>query len=267
MSTKSLEEHLPCQCVIGSPVTALPFNDQLALMLKWSKDNLSKVVCIANVHMLIEAYRNADFASILMNADLVSPDGMPLVWMLKLMGVSNQDRVAGLDVLLALCKLASSENISVFFLGSQAAILDRMEIRLKSEFPDLKIAGMEPLPFRPLTKDEDESITRKLNESGASVVFVSLGCPTQELWIAAHKGKVQAVMIGLGGAFPVYAGIHKRAPKFIRLIGFEWLYRLAQEPRRLWGRYSSTIPLFIWLACKQLIATHFQISVCHEVKH
>ncbi|MGA7933195.1 MAG: WecB/TagA/CpsF family glycosyltransferase [Kovacikia sp.] len=249
------EKHPIFQKVIGFPVTALPFDDQIALLLEWAKSSVSKVVCIANVHMLIEAHRNPDFACVLKGADLVTPDGMPLVWMLKLMGSPKQNRIAGMDVLLALCKLASPQGISVFFLGSQDTILARMKVRLEREFPNLKIAGMEPLPFRPLTPTEDEAIIQRLNDSGAGLVMVSLGCPKQELWMAQHKDKVQAVMIGLGGAFPVYAGIHKRAPQIIRALGLEWLFRLAQEPRRLWGRYSSTIPIFIWLACKQLFTS------------
>jgi N-acetylglucosaminyldiphosphoundecaprenol N-acetyl-beta-D-mannosaminyltransferase len=251
----TLEKRLPFQRVIGFPVTALPFNTQIALMVEWAKGHFSKVVCIANVHMLIEAHQDPVFASVLRNADLVSPDGMPLVWMLKLMGVPRQDRVAGMDVLLALGKLASAEGVSIFFLGSQDAILKRMRVRLERDFPDLQIAGMEPLPFRPLTQAEDEAIIRKLNDSKAGLVLVSLGCPKQEFWMAQHKNKVRAVMIGLGGAFPVYAGIHKRAPRFVQTLGLEWLYRLAQEPRRLWGRYSRTMPVFVWLACKQLFGS------------
>ncbi|PSB14308.1 glycosyltransferase [Phormidesmis priestleyi ULC007] len=245
----------PFKNVIGLPVTAFTFDDQISLILKWAKCLVSRVVCIANVHMLVEAYRDPEFAPVLQNADLVTPDGMPLVWMLRLMGAPNQDRVAGLDVLLALCERASTENISIFFLGSQSSILEKMRSQLEQDFPNLQISGMEPLPFRPLSENEDKAVVQKLNESGCGLVFVSLGCPKQEIWMSKHKDQVQAVMIGLGGAFPVYAGIHKRAPQVIRSLGLEWLYRLVQEPRRLWSRYSSTIPIFIWLACKQLVTS------------
>lgn len=246
--------------VIGFPVTAMPFESQIALMASWAKKRLSKAVCIANVHMLIEAYQRPEFAAVLRSADLVTPDGMPLVWMLKILGAKNQDRVAGLDVLEKLCIAASEDDISVFFVGSQTVILDKMRVRLEREFPKLTIAGMEPLPFRPLTPEEDEALIQQVNASGAGIVFVALGCPKQETWIAQHKGKINAVMVGLGGAFPVYAGIHKRAPSVVRSMGFEWLYRLVQEPRRLWGRYKSTIPIFLWLACKQLITSNRQAS-------
>ena len=250
-----LEDMPPLKNIIGLPVTALPFDDQITLILKWAKSLSSKVVCIANVHMLVEGYKDRAFTPVLQNADLVTPDGMPLVWMLRLMGASNQDRVAGLDVLSALCERASIENISIFFLGSQTAILEKMRAKLEQDFPNLQIAGMEPLPFRPLSEDEDQAVIQKLNESGCGLVFVSLGCPKQEIWMSQHKNRVQAVMLGLGGAFPVYAGIHKRAPKMVRSLGFEWLYRFMQEPYRLWGRYSTTIPIFIWLALKQLVTS------------
>jgi len=248
----------PSQRIIGFPVTALPFESQMSVILEWAKLGLSKTVCIANVHMLVEAYRNSSFATVLQQADMVTPDGMPLVWMLRLLGVRKQDRVAGLDVLQALCKQATNAGVKVFFVGSQSVILDKMRQRLNQEFPDLQIAGMEPLPFRPMTQAEDEALVEMLNQSGAGIVFVCLGCPKQETWMANHKDRVNAVMIGLGGAFPVYAGLHKRAPGIVRSAGFEWLYRLLQEPRRLWGRYSSTIPLFLWLACKQLLTAQRQ---------
>lgn len=241
--------------VIGSPVTALPFNAQIETMLGWASSYESKVVCVANVHMLTEAYLHPEFSLVLKNADLVTPDGMPLVWMMKLMGARNQNRVAGLDIILSLCKLAPKQNISIFFLGSEMKILEKIRTKLEQQFPELKIAGMEPLPFRPLTRAEDNAIIEKIHQSGASLVFVSLGCPKQEYWMNQHKDKIQAVMVGLGGAFPVLAGIHKRAPLWVRNLGLEWFYRLIQEPRRLWDRYKSTIPLFIWLACKQLITS------------
>ncbi|MBW4685938.1 MAG: WecB/TagA/CpsF family glycosyltransferase [Komarekiella atlantica HA4396-MV6] len=246
---------LPTKKVLDFPITALRFDDQIQTILKWASTRESKTVCVANVHMLMEAHSNPEFASVLRNADLVTPDGMPLVWMMRKMGARYQDRVAGMDIFLALCQLAQTQNLSVFFVGSQTEILSRMRKKLEREFPQLKIAAMEPLPFRPLTEIEDEALIKKINYSGASVVLVSLGCPKQENWMAQHKGKIQAVMLGLGGVFPVYAGIHKRAPRMIRDLGLEWLYRWVQEPRRLWGRYATTIPPFMWLATKQLLSS------------
>lgn len=244
---------LPTIGIIGSPATALEFDAQIGAMLDWAAERSSKSVCIANVHMLVEAHRHSAFANVLQDADIVAPDGMPLVWMMRWLGFSNQNRVAGLDVLHALCQSAPSKKVSVFFLGSHQMILDRIRQRLEIDFPQLDIAGMCPLPFRPLTPEEDSDVINLINQSGAGIVFVSLGCPKQEYWMAEHKDKVNAVMIGLGGAFPVYAGIHRRAPLWMRNFGLEWLYRLLQEPRRLLGRYSATIPPFVYMALKQLL--------------
>ena len=248
--------YLPTKRVLGSPITALSFDDQIQIMLDWASQRESRAVCVANVHMVMEAHWHPSFADVLEKADLVTPDGMPVVWMMRLLGTKKQERVAGMDILLALCHLAQLHQISIFFLGSCQKILEPMERRLRSEFPYLPIAGIEPLPFRPLTPAEDKALMQKINASRAGLVFVSLGCPKQEYWIAQHREQISAVMIGLGGAFPVYARIHNWAPQWVRKSGLEWLYRLLQEPRRLWRRYTKTIPAFIWLAWRQLRNRH-----------
>lgn len=248
---------LPRKIVLKTPVTAVPFNVQIETMTDWARQRESRTVCVANVHMLTEAYQNPEFASVLQEADLVTPDGMPLVWMLRWLGTQEQDRVAGLDIFVALCHLASLQGISIFFLGSDDDTLGRIRTRLQQEFPDLKIAGMQSLPFRPLTESEDAAIIEQINTSGAGFVFLALGCPKQEQWIAQHKHKVQAVMLGLGWAFTVYAGIQNRAPRWMQKAGLEWLYRLALEPGRLSQRYWHSNRLFIQLAIKQLLSAKY----------
>jgi N-acetylglucosaminyldiphosphoundecaprenol N-acetyl-beta-D-mannosaminyltransferase len=243
---------IPVKYLLNSPITSLPFEEQIFLILKWARLRESKTVCLANVHMLMESYWHQDFAKVLKSADLVTPDGMPLVWMLRKLGAYNQDRVAGMDVFVRLCELSSFSKIGIFFVGSEKAVLEQMKTRLEAEFPHLQIVGMEPLPFRPLTSAEDEALIEKINSSGAGLVFVCLGCPKQEYWMAEHHNKIKAVMLGVGAVFSLYAGMQKRAPFVVRDLGLEWLYRLIQEPYRLWRRYSQTIPPFIWLALKQL---------------
>lgn len=247
------------QCdVIGAPITALPFETQMKIIVSWAKRRLSKMVCVANAHMLVEAHWNEAFAAVLRKADLVTSDGMPLVWMMKLLGIRTQNRVAGMDILLALCHLSIQFNLNVFFLGCERSILNRMRERLSVDFPELNVVGMEPLPFRPMTAPETADMLAQIEASGAHLVFVSLGCPKQEYWMAQHRDRVQAVMLGLGGAFPVYAGIKKWAPRWIRHAGLEWLYRLLQEPRRLAGRYGKTNQVFLWLAFKQIFRLGLQ---------
>lgn len=257
ISAAEMKNSLPEQQVLNSPITALRFNTAMHTILQWAHRHESKAVCVANVHMVMEAYWRQTFADVLHNADMITPDGMPLVWMMKLLGRKGQDRVAGMDILQSLCQQASEENVKVFFLGSQQSILDGMRTRLEQEYPNLDIVAMKPLPFRPLTPREDEALIEEIHASGAGLVFLSLGCPKQEAWMAEHQGKVNAVMIGLGGAFPVYAGLKKWAPRWVRQAGLEWLYRLVQEPKRLIGRYSKTIPPFMFLALVQLFAHHF----------
>lgn len=253
-------KQLKTQSVIGFPVTAETFETQINTILDWAQQRLSKVVCVANVHMLIEAKNNQGFANILHRADMLTPDGMPLAWVTSWISHRRQDRVAGMDILLSLCRQATKRNVGLFFLGSTPEVLHRIEQRLDREYPDLPIAGMETLPFRPLTYDEDEALIRRLNNSGAGIVLVSLGCPKQERWMNAHKHRVNAVMIGIGGVFPVFAGLHKWAPAWVRKSGLEWLYRLLQEPQRLWMRYAKTIPLFLLLAAKQLIKVYLGLE-------
>lgn len=247
---------LPTQQILDVSITALGFNEYMQTIIRWAQQHQTKNVCVANVHMLMEAHWNREFAHILEDADIVTPDGMPLVWMMRRRGLFNQERVAGLDILRSLCQLAQAENVSVFFVGSQREILESMRKKLKQEFPWLKIAGMEPLPFLSLNQviqEEDQEIIQKINKSDAGVVFVSLGCPKQEYWMARYKGKIKAVMIGLGGAFPVYGGIRKRAPAWVRNLGCEWLVRLAQDPKKLARRYFKTNTIFILMVLKRAL--------------
>jgi N-acetylglucosaminyldiphosphoundecaprenol N-acetyl-beta-D-mannosaminyltransferase len=247
-------EVVPCrENVLGFPVAALPFESQIDLIVGWAKERSSRFVCVSNVHMLMEARWNEAFANVLWNADLLTPDGMPLVWMLNSIRGGRHDRVAGMDVLLAVCRRASADQIPVYFLGTDAPTLVGMRQRLKQEFPDLVVADMQPLPYRPLTEQEDRQLVQRINESGAGFLLVALGCPKQEMWMNQHKGKVKAVMIGLGGVFPIYAGMVQFAPEWVRDAGLEWLFRLVQEPGRLWKRYASTIPPFLFLSLKQLM--------------
>ncbi|MEL6351615.1 MAG: WecB/TagA/CpsF family glycosyltransferase [Cyanobacteria bacterium J06627_28] len=244
------------QNVIGFSVCSLSLEEHLNQILKWAEARLSKVVCVANVHMLMEGHWHDDFSQILKQADMLTPDGMPLAWMVSWLRSKQQDRVAGMDLLLGLCQKVQQrqkvqQTVKFFFVGSTPDVLSRMEARLQRDFPLVEIAGIANFPFRPLTEEEDQALVKQINASGAGIVFVSLGCPKQERWMNEHRGKVRAVMIGLGGAFPVFAGKIKRAPASVRKLGLEWLYRLVQEPGRLWQRYASTIPPFVFLAMRQ----------------
>ncbi len=252
-SLVSLKKKPPTQTVIGFPISILSFDDQVSTIVQWACARLSKVVCVANVHMLMEGYWHSEFAEVLTGADLLTPDGMPLAWMTSLMNRQRQERVAGMELMQGLCERSQSEKVSIFFLGSTPEMLSKIQQKLGQDYPDLQIAGMVSPPFRALSAKEDKAIVDEINASGAGLVFVSLGCPKQEHWMHQHRGQVQATMVGLGGAFSVYAGEKQWAPAWVRKYGMEWCYRLMQEPGRLWKRYASTIPPFLWLAFKQIV--------------
>lgn len=187
---------------------------------------MSSYVCIANVHMTIEAFRNKDFEHIVNNADIVTPDGMPLAKGLKMLYGLEQERVSGMDLMPDLIKESEKEGLSIYFLGSTIDVLEKIRERIYREHPQLKIAGFYSPPFRQLTKEEEIETIQSINLSGANIVFVALGCPKQETWMAKHKEKINAVMIGLGGAFPVYSGLQRRAPVIMQNYSLEWLFRL-----------------------------------------
>lgn len=220
---------------------------------QYAIDRVSKYICVANVHMLVEAYQDKTFAQIVNNADLVTPDGMPLTWGLKLVHHIEQDRVAGMDLLPDLLQKAESAGINVFFYGGTQAMIDQTTVYLDKTYPDLKIAGMISPPFRVLTKEEEASMVEQINASGAQMIFVALGCPKQEKWMASMKGRIHATMIGIGGALPVMVGIQKRAPEWMQKASLEWLYRLGQEPKRLFKRYAVTNTTYLWLLAKEVV--------------
>ncbi|MEJ2200035.1 MAG: WecB/TagA/CpsF family glycosyltransferase [Desulfuromonadaceae bacterium] len=238
--------------VVSLDLSIGPYREFVDRIMALGKERVSSYVCVANVHMTIEAWRHADFASVVNGADLVTPDGMPLVKSLKLLHGIRQDRVAGMDLFPDLIAAAEKQGLSVFFYGSTEEVLERLLERVRCEHPALAIAGSYSPPFRPLSEEEDQTIVAGINASGAHLVMVALGCPKQEQWMAAHRGQIHAVMLGVGGAFPVYAGMQSRAPEWMQQYSLEWLYRLGQEPRRLFKRYLVTNSLFVALLVRNL---------------
>jgi N-acetylglucosaminyldiphosphoundecaprenol N-acetyl-beta-D-mannosaminyltransferase len=217
----------------------------------------SAYVCIANVHMLVEAHNDAAFADMVNSADMVTPDGMPLAKSIEWLYGIKQDRVAGMDVLPAVIEEAIRKNLSVFFYGGSSQMLEHTKAYIDTIYPQLQVGGMISPPFRPLTPEETEQDIAAINQSGAQIVFVVLGCPKQEKWMQAMRGRIHAVMLGIGGALPVMVGMQKRAPVWVQKSSLEWLYRLCQEPRRLFKRYATTNTVFMWLLGKALLQKMF----------
>lgn len=213
----------------------------------------SSYVCIANVHMCVETYQDSTFAQIVNQADLVTPDGVPLIKGLKLLYDIHQERVAGPDLMPVLLKASESQGLKVYFYGSTDYVLEKLREFCLSNYPKLSVAGMYSAPFRALTETETQMEIQNINTSGANIVLVALGCPKQERWMANMKGKINAVMVGVGGAFPMLVGVQKRAPLWMQRNSLEWFYRLVQEPRRLFKRYFITNTLFIALIIKEKV--------------
>ncbi|WP_157097890.1 WecB/TagA/CpsF family glycosyltransferase [Niabella ginsenosidivorans] len=237
--------------LISIDVSIGTYREQLLQLTRLGENHRSSFVCVANVHMLVEAHKDASFAAVVNSADMVTPDGMPLAKGIKLLHGISQERVAGMDLLPDLLSTAGSSGISVFFYGGTRAMLNKTKEYCANHFPLLRVAGLISPPFRPLSEQEKQEDIAEINASGAGFVFVALGCPKQEKWMAAMHGRVHACMIGIGGALPVMIGLQKRAPVWMQKMSLEWLYRLLQEPKRLFKRYAITNTVFIYLFFKQ----------------
>lgn len=225
----------------------------MARLLAWGRARESRYVAICNVHVVVSASQDANYLGVINGADMATPDGAPIAWMLRRQGNVKQQRISGPDLMWVLCERCAAENLPVYFYGSTEPTLQVLGHRLSQAFPGLVIGGKESPPFRVQTVEEDSAALDRINASGAGIVFVGLGCPKQERWMAEHRGRVNAVMIGVGAAFDFHAGTVQRAPAWMRDNGLEWLHRLLSEPRRLWRRYLVTNTLFILGAARQLL--------------
>ncbi len=239
--------------ILGTRVDPTSYESATMQMLKWAQHHESRYVCVANVHTAMEAYDSPEFQGVVNAADLVTPDGMPLVWIMRCLGYPQQERVYGPELTIKLIEAVAIQEITVGFYGSSTKTLEQLIASFKEKYPNLKIAYHHSPPFRPLTTEEDEAVIRAVNASGTKILFVGLGCPKQERWMAAHRGKIQAVMLGVGAAFDFHSGAKRQAPLWMQRSGLEWLFRLIQEPQRLWRRYLIYNSRFIVLVLEQLL--------------
>lgn len=239
--------------VLGMPIDVVEWQQAIDRIAAWAVARESRYVCITNVHSVVTGTKEDEFGRILKAADMVTPDGAPVAWMLRRLGHRSQERINGPDLMRRYCLQAAHRSESIFLYGSTPETLTRLKAALLGDYPGLKIAGEYSPPFRALTTEEDQAAVDMINASGAGTVWVSLGCPKQEKWMASHRGRVRAVMIGVGAAFDYHAGTIQRAPLWMQRSGLEWFHRLCSEPRRLWRRYYSTNTAFLWGAVRQLL--------------
>lgn len=241
--------------ILDTFIDATSWDGAVSRIAGWAADHQSRYVTLCNVHSVVTGTQEPNFASVINGADMALPDGAPIAWMMRKEGFSSQERISGPDLMVRYLAEAEQRGQSVFFYGSVDHTLDKLRDRMMAKFPKLKIAGMASPPFRQLTEQEDADYIQQINASGAHVVFVGLGCPKQEHWMAEHRGAIKAVMLGVGAAFDYHAGTLRRAPAWMQQRGLEWLYRFVCEPRRLARRYLETNSVFV---SKLLVRSMFQ---------
>jgi N-acetylglucosaminyldiphosphoundecaprenol N-acetyl-beta-D-mannosaminyltransferase len=239
--------------ILGVGVSAIDMNNAVARIESWISRSSRNYVCITGVHGVMESRRDDRLRRIHNEAGMVTPDGMPLVWLLRLLGKGNVDRVYGPDLMRKMTAVSSLHGYRQFYYGGADGVADKLKRALQNAHPNLRVAGTLCPPFRELTADEDQAEIDAINMARPDIVWVGLSTPKQELWMANHLGRIEApVMIGVGAAFDFLAGTKRQAPRWMQRNGLEWLYRLCSEPRRLWRRYAYIVPGFIILAVGDL---------------
>ena len=246
-------EMLESRLLLGMRVDQTSYEDASARIVEWARRRESRYVCAASVNNVIEAHDSPIFRAAMNGADLVTSDGVPLVWGLRLLGCRKATRVYGPDLTKHLCRAAMDEGIPVGFYGGDPDVLATLTEKAVELWPGLKINYACSPPFTPLTPADEQRIVADINYSDARIVFIGLGTPKQDLWMARHKPQLNAVTVGVGAAFDFIAGRKRQAPNIMQRAGLEWLFRLWCEPRRLWRRYVYRNPRFVFMFTLQLL--------------
>lgn len=232
--------------VLGVPVNVVNMRQAIDIIQSWINDGKSHYVCVRDVHGIMRAQEDAALIDIHHRAGLVTPDGMPLVWLARWRGYTEVTRVCGADLVAELCQASANKGIGHYFYGGKPGVAERMATVLNERYPGLKVVGIDTPPFGAMSAAEDEAATAAINAARPSVVWVGLSTPKQEYWMRDHVTRIPgATLIGVGAAFDFFAGDVKRAPAWMHKNGLEWLHRLLSEPRRLWKRYLVLAPKFV----------------------
>ena len=234
--------------VLGVHVGHWNYSNAIERIIDLGRCHIGSAVAACNVYMVMAAREDANFRQCLAEFELVIPDSQPVRWATNLLGNADlKETVAGMDLTLRLCEVARNQDLGVFLYGSYPERVRCLARNLQCWYPGLRIVGIQPSRFRPSTIEEDCEDIARINDSGAHIVFVGMGCPRQERWASEHRASIKAVMVCVGGAFDVHSGVVPRAPEWMRQSGLEWVYRLSREPRRMWRRYIYNNPAFIIL--------------------
>ncbi len=240
--------------VLGVGVSAINMEMAVAALDGWIARREQQYVCITGVHGVMESQRDPALRAILCGSGLTTPDGMPLVWLSKLQGFRHVTRVYGPDLMLAMCECSPEKGYRHFLYGGDEELVEALAARLRQRYAGLQIVGAYAPPFRPLTPEEDAEIVRTINDAAPDIVWVGLSTPKQERWMAEHHRRITApVLVGVGAAFDFNAGRKRQAPPWMQRHGLEWLFRLFQEPKRLWRRYLLNNPRFVALVLLQAL--------------
>ena len=238
--------------VLGVRVSAVNLESATGLIQNAIEDGRKGYVCVRDAHGIVRCQDDAELRSIHNRAFLVTPDGMPLVWALKRAGHLESDRVYGPDLMLSVFDAGRSKGVRHFLYGATTGTLEQLQARLLARFPEAQIVGSYAPPFHQLSQQEETDVADRINRSGADIIWVGLSSPKQELWRARMRYRLDASrLIGVGAAFDFHAGLKRQAPRIIQRSGFEWMFRLLCEPRRLWRRYALVVPTFISLTAFQ----------------
>ncbi len=244
--------------LLGVNVSAVTYESAAEFVFSAIASDVSVIITNMAVHGLMLSSRNPVMREKINRFDIVTPDGHPVRWAMNLLyGTGLSDRVYGPKFTEILCAMAAERGIGIFLFGSYPQVVENLRTNLVRRFPKLQVLGAEPHPFRPLTSEEDDLLVRKINASGAGLVFLGLGCPLQEEFAYDHRQKIKGVQVCVGAAFDFHSGNKKMAPAWMQRRGLEWAFRLSQEPRRLWRRYLYTNSLFVYSIAKQWLAKKF----------
>lgn len=239
--------------ILGVSVSVVTLDSAAAVVERWISDRTPNYVCITGSHGVIECRSDTQLRAVHNTAGMVTPDGMPLVFMAKKLGHDGITRVYGPDLMRRLSELSAKKGYRQFYYGGGPGLACLLAGKLQACYPGLVVAGTMTPPFRPLTPEEDDAVVAEINAAAPDIVWVGLSTPKQEFWMASHVGRIEgAVLIGVGAAYDFLAGTKQQAPLWMQRAGLEWSYRLFSEPRRLWRRYARIVPMFMALGVRQL---------------
>ena len=240
--------------ILGTRISAIDMVDACNFVEDAILKKQKKYICVCPISTIMECKKNEQVLESVNRADLATPDGMPVVWLGRAQGYKNIKRVYGPELMQEICGISGKSGYRNYFYGSTSDVLVKLGKKLNEKYPGLIIAGSFSPPFRALTGEEDNRIVEEINRSNSDIVWVGLGSPKQDLWMYEHRDKINApILVGVGAAFDFLAGVKPQAPRWIRNNGFEWLFRLVTEPKRLWRRYLLDYPLFIYYLLIELI--------------